>query len=363
MNKTEIKEFIKSRISELLAKKINEANAIVTTKTGSKSVSYKNPSELNTLKSDPNVTSIESTAGQKIKEAILNEMARKATIFDVAPDFREKVADLKTGGPISPVKLKNILDFLEGKETVTGPEIAAGVGYEGKMPAIYPIFAALIDRGALVSTPAEEKVEIPDTPENEDVEDILQIDDEPSDELSDEPEIKSIEKVDVSMDPITKAATMFTVDNADLISSIINNFKDSRSRINMREADDLDAKQFIKAMQKSKETSAERLNTKIDQLVKKIAEFDKETQTKILSILDFKFKSVDASSLTKTIAKQLNQEIPTSTPEPQIDFDDFDDFDDDEITEDVEDIDYDDAGFKAYDSVYERMNKLVNYKG
>jgi hypothetical protein len=131
----------------------------------------------------------------------------------------------------------------------------------------------------------------------------------------------------------------------------------------MREADDLDAKQFIKAMQKSKETSAERLNTKIDQLVKKIAEFDKETQTKILSILDFKFKSVDASSLTKTIAKQLNQEIPTSTPEPQIDFDDFDDFDDDEITEDVEDIDYDDAGFKAYDSVYERMNKLVNYKG
>ena len=355
MKKAELKEYIKSRISEFLTKKIDESNAIVTTKTGSKPISYKSPNELSSLRSDPNVTSIETTAGQKIKEAELNEMARKAALFNIAPDFRDKAASIQTGGPISPSKLEAVLNFLDGKEMVTGPEVATGVGYEGKMPRIYPIFAALIDKGALTATAEEEEVEVPETPENEDVEDILQTDTE-----SEEPEIKSVEKVDVSMDPITKAASTFTVDNADLISSIINNFKDSRARINMKEADDLDAKEFVKAMQKSKESSSDRLEKKIDQLASKISEFDEETQAKILEILDFKFKSVDASSLTKMVSSKLGKEAPSV--DVQVDTDEID-FDEEEISEDVEDVDYGDDDFKDYDNIYERMNHLVNYKG
>ena len=41
------------------------------------------------------------------------------------------------------------------------------------------------------------------------------------------------------------------------------------------------------------------------------------------------------------------------------------DMGDEEIMEDsgVEDIDHDGGSFKDYDSIYERMLKLVNYKG
>lgn len=365
MKKAELKEYIKSRISEFLKKKVDEATVAATVDYKDKNTPDKildvDPSDMSTinkLKADPTIGSL-TVGKRKIKEAELNEMARKAALFTIASDFREKAADIKTGGPISPAKLDAVLNFLDGKEMVTGPELAAGVGYEGKMPRIYPIFSALIDNGALVATSQEEEVEVPETPENEDVEDVLQINAE-EDTISDEPEIKSVEKVDVSMDPVIRTASTFTVENADLISSIINNFKDSRTRINMKEADDLDAKEFVKAMQKSKESSSDRLNKKIDQLVDKMSEFDEETQAKILEILDFKFKSVDASSLTKMVSSKLGKEAPSV--DVQIDTDEID-FDEEEISEDVEDIDYGGTDFKDYDSIYERMNKLVNYKG
>jgi hypothetical protein len=364
MKKTELKEYIKSRISEFLKKKVDEATIATTVDYKDKNTPDKildidpaDNSTINKLKADPTIGSL-TVGKRKIKEADLNEMARKATLFNIAPNFREKAANIQTGGPISPAKLEAVLNFLDGKEMVTGPELAAGVGYEGKMPRIYPIFSALIDRGALTVTAEEEEVEVPETPENEDVEDVLQIDTETI--TSDEPEIQSTEKIDVSMDPVTRTASTFTVENADLISSIINSFKDSRARINMKEADDLDARGFIKAMQKSKETSSDRLDKKIDQLVDKMSEFDEETQAKILKILNFKFKSVDANSLTKMISNKLGKEAPSV--DVQVNADEID-FDEEEISEDVEDIDYGGTDFKDYDSIYERMNKLVNYKG
>jgi hypothetical protein len=64
MKVSELKENVRS----IIRKKMNEANALVTTKTGTKPVDYKNTTELNKLKSDPNVSSIETTAGQKLKE-------------------------------------------------------------------------------------------------------------------------------------------------------------------------------------------------------------------------------------------------------------------------------------------------------
>jgi hypothetical protein len=59
---------LKENIRGIIRKKMDEANALVTTKTGTKPVDYKNPTELAKLKSDPNVSAIETTAGQKLKE-------------------------------------------------------------------------------------------------------------------------------------------------------------------------------------------------------------------------------------------------------------------------------------------------------
>ena len=350
MKKAELKEYIKSRISEIFNKKVDEATQKAT-------IDYKNPntpdkilnvdpndtSTINQLKSDPNVGSL-TVGTKKIKEALLDE----ARAYTIADDFREKAQDIKTGGPINPARLAAVLDFIDGKETITGPQIAAGVGFAGKLPRVYPILAALISVGAL---------ELPGSTE-EPEEKQVNVDDEEyrfRDVADDEPEIDTIEKVTVDMDPTTQVASTFTVDNADLISSIINNYKDSKARVKMNEADDLDSSKFTQAALKSKESSVGRLDKKIDQLASKIAELSPEAQTKVLEILDFKFKSVDASSLTKLIAKKVGQEAPSVDVE----------FDEEEISEDVEDISNPENATvdKMYDQVYERMNKLVNYKG
>ena len=65
MKSSELKKYIEENIIEIL----DEANALVVTKTGgTKVVPIINPTELNPLKADANVTSITTTAGQKIKE-------------------------------------------------------------------------------------------------------------------------------------------------------------------------------------------------------------------------------------------------------------------------------------------------------
>jgi hypothetical protein len=350
MKKAELKEYIKSRISEIFNKKVDEATVSATVDYKPKSMPDKvldidpaDTSTINKLKADPNIGSL-TVGTKKIKEALLDE----ARAYTIADDFREKAQDIKTGGPINPARLAAVLDFIDGKETITGPQIAAGVGFAGKLPRVYPILAALISVGAL---------ELPGSTE-EPEEKQVDVDDEEyrfRDVADDEPEIDTIEKVTVDMDPTTQVASTFTVDNADLISSIINNYKDSKARVKMNEADDLDSSKFTQAALKSKESSVGRLDKKIDQLASKIAELSPEAQTKVLEILDFKFKSVDASSLTKLIAKKVGQEAPSVDVE----------FDEEEISEDVEDISNPENATvdKMYDQVYERMNKLVNYKG
>ena len=350
MKKAELKEYIKSRINELFNKKIEEATVSATVDYKPQNMPDKvldldpaDTSTINKLKADPNIGSL--TLGvRKIKEALLDE----ARAYTVAADFREKAQDVKTGGPINPARLAAVLDFIDGKETVTGPQIATGVGFPGKLPRVYPILAALISVGALEIPGAAEQPEAP----------AVNADDEEyrfRDTAEDEPEIEATEKITVDMDPTTQTATVFVVDNADLISSVINSYKDSKARIKMNEVDDLDPSKFNKAALRSKEQSVGRLDRKIDQLVSKIAEFSPEVQAKILEILDFKFKSVDASGLTKVVANKLGKEAPSVDVE----------FDEEEIFEDVEDIsDPENATVdKMYDQVYERMNKLVNYKG
>ena len=71
----QLRRIIREAIEEVL----NEAGtAMVTTKSGTKAVSFINPTELSSLKSDSNVSSITTSSGQKIKEADIDEMARIA---------------------------------------------------------------------------------------------------------------------------------------------------------------------------------------------------------------------------------------------------------------------------------------------
>ena len=343
MKKSDLKEYIKTRIRETL---------------------YAGPAAVKTVTTNPEFSKVQTADRAKViqklqkggsvelGEAELDEMARPATVLTVAPNYRELASTIKTGGPLSPTKLKDVLNFLADKEQVTGPEIAAGVGYPGKMPRIYPIYAALLDKGALVPTEKEKTVEIPETPENEDIEDILDVPVEAEPEAPSGPDEKSLEKAKISTSTDAQKAAMFTVDNADLISKIIRVYKDSRVRIGeiLREEEDLSPEDYKKAVKQSKETSLDRLSELLNELIDKLVELEPSVQDKVLKTLEFKFNSVNANQLSKIIFDRLGQEYETPAEEEEFEFEDFDD---ENINEDVDDVDYgSDNDFKAYDSVY-----------
>lgn len=367
MKKSELKEYIKSRIR----KSIGEAD-----------IDVPNPSALTAADKSKLINQARSVTKKPklgtaedpvnfIEELNVDEMARPASELRIAPDFREKAGSIQTGGPISPGKLEAILDIidsmLETSNIVTGPQIAQAFGT--RMDRIYPILSALQNVGALTTTSASAEEETEDDEEMMDDEDIT--DDETTsteDEFSSfdddaEPEIGALEKAQVTFDPVTQAATVFTLDNDNLIQSLIRTYKESRIRIGeiREEEGDLSASDYKKALKQGKEASLDILERKIEELISKIEKLDPEVQDKVLKSLDFKFKSVDAMRLSKILAKKLGKTIEPNAPEEEK----IIDTDDDEIMEDsgVEDIDHDGSSFKDYDSVYERMIKIVNYKG
>lgn len=363
MKKSELKELIKNRIRETL---------------------YAGAASLGRAKADPDYSKLSPADKMNVDNTLkkqgaveLEEMARRASTFKVADDFREKASTIKTGGPISPKKLEDVLNFLETQKETTGPAIAAAVGFEGKMPRIYPIYAELINKGALIPTEKEKVVDVPDTPENKKIQKVL------------EPKKKAEPKgKPVVLNPVAKEAANFLIDNSRLISSIINSFKDSRSRIGSLRVEplgeatgDLSTADLRKALEKSKESSATRFDTKLDELVTKLKDLDPAVQERILSSLDFKFNSVGAGSISKALSKKLGVEIKPldnnsvstekdlekiSAKDAGVDDEDIEIEDiDDELMEysGVEDVDNDEDDFREYDSVYERMQKLMNYKG
>lgn len=364
MKKSELKEYIKGRIKELVTVDVSQDPGQLTP--AQKRTFIQN---LRTKEKNTKIGSQDNPV-EFIEELNLDEMARQAAVLKVASDFREKAKNIQTGGPISPKKLEDILNFLDGKTEITGPAIAAGVGFEGKMPRIYPIYAALINVGALESTEKEKTEDIPETPENEDedIEDILDpedtIEDEGEDEFEKEPEAKDVEKAaPIKMDPVSQAAGEFISDNDRLIQSIINNYKESRSRLGAirEEEGDLSAADYKKALKKSKELATDVLVQKIDSLVDKIKGLEPAVQDKILASLEFKFKSVNADYLSKVVAKKLGKTVTASAPEKQVDVDiDVEDIDD-EIMEDtgVEDVSYEPT-FKDYENVYEVIRKALD---
>jgi len=94
---------LRKLIREAVMEVINENTALVSTKSGTKSISFKDPKELNPLKIDSNVTSIETTSGQKLKE-----MARIPKGFRLADPEMNTTTYTKM---ISGVPLSSILDY------------------------------------------------------------------------------------------------------------------------------------------------------------------------------------------------------------------------------------------------------------
>lgn len=370
MKKSELKEYIKDRIEELLTVKVNK-NPATLTDTEKNNI-------IQSLRTSGRSTDIGGTKKPVdfIPETDVNELARPAEEFRIPADFRSKAENVQTGGPVSPNKLNTILDILDsiladGFNNTTFSKIAQA--YDAPMRSLYPTLAALRDAGALesLSAPQADEDEIEGGYEEDemdgDVEDVevtdTEVEDIPDFEPEAEPEVGSLETSQTTLDPITKDANIFVVDNSDLIQSLINNYKNSRTRIaEIRDESDSDlsASDYKKAMQQSKEASLQILGRKLEELVTKINRLEPETQDAVLKTLEFKFRSVDANKLFNMVAKKLGKTIEPSLPDEEII-----DFNDEEITEDsgVEDVDHNSSSFKDYDSIYERMIKLVNYKG
>ena len=89
MKRKELYKYIREEIITSLSE---DATAMVTSKAGTKSVTYKNPSELDALKKDSNVSSITTTSGQKLKEEELEEMARNAVKITIDNSEKAEIA-------------------------------------------------------------------------------------------------------------------------------------------------------------------------------------------------------------------------------------------------------------------------------
>jgi hypothetical protein len=151
------KDLYKYIRTEIINELTEDATAMVTSKAGTKSVSYKNPTELDALKRDSNVSSITTTAGQKIKEA------RKGSSIKAGENF----AAIKSAyaGSI----IERILNKIEeaGDAGVTPKEIMVAVGI--KAPSqLNPIMRELMELGAISGPPPREEAEPEEiTPEDD----------------------------------------------------------------------------------------------------------------------------------------------------------------------------------------------------
>lgn len=160
MKAKQLRRIIRESIEEILA----ENTAIVATKTGTKSISFKDPKELDPLKKDSNVSSIETTAGQKIKEGDLEEMARLAKGFRLAdPNFdSSQYANKRVSG----TSLADVIDFFRENPGAEKTALQAQFGFVRPQIA-NAVVNALLDAGVLVKLSASGEEEAPVAPGEE----------------------------------------------------------------------------------------------------------------------------------------------------------------------------------------------------
>jgi hypothetical protein len=169
MKAKQLRRIVREAIEEVLA----ENTAMVITKTGMKNIPFKNPSELDALKKDPNVSSIEDTAGKKLKEGDIEEMARIAKGFRLAdPNFD---ASQYANKRISGVSMADIIDFFRENPGAEKTALQSQFGFVRPQIA-NAVVNGLLDAGVLVKLgtggeveatpePGEEQPETIDGPE------------------------------------------------------------------------------------------------------------------------------------------------------------------------------------------------------
>jgi hypothetical protein len=204
MKSKELRKIIREAIADVLS----EANAMVTDKAGTHAISIKNPTELNPLKQDVNVTSITTTTGQKLKEDEIDELARIAKGYKLADDNVDTSRFTKT---ISGTSLADVINYF--RENPGADKKSLQTQFNFARPQIAnAIVNGLMDAGVLVKLGAGGEEEPAGTqaqaPAATDAEDMfvggsdnplaMYFDGEPNDDGSDdfEPEAGEIEKAE-----------------------------------------------------------------------------------------------------------------------------------------------------------------------
>lgn len=206
MTPKELRKMVKEIISET-------TNAIIATKTGTKTIPYKNSSELSALRSDPNISSIETTSGQRIKE-----MARTPKGYEIldpefdTTDYRDKT--------ISGISLADIIDYIKENPGVEKKQIQIHFGFV--RPQIANAIVSSLEQSGIVAksdsiTRDEEtgEITIADEPEvisRADAEDMFVGGRTgnffSSNEPTDEPEIPEEPELPASDEPISNIPRM-----------------------------------------------------------------------------------------------------------------------------------------------------------
>lgn len=165
MKSKQLRNIIREAIQEVIKE---DYNAMVTTKSGTKAISYKNPAELTSLKTDPNISSITATSGQKLKE-----LARLAKGFKLADENFDSspYRDKKVSGK----SLADIIDYIRENPGTEKAQLQQHFGFV-RPQITNALVNGLLDAGVLVKLSHDGEVEIPKAPGEEDDEDTSPVD-------------------------------------------------------------------------------------------------------------------------------------------------------------------------------------------
>lgn len=160
MKAKQLRRLVREAIDEIM----KEGTAMVTSKGGTKALSFNNPTELNSLKSDSNVTSITTTSGQKIKEGDIEEMARIAKGFRlVDPQFD---ATPYANRRVSGTSLQDVIEFFRENPGAEKKQLQNQFNFVRPQIA-NAVVNALLDAGVLVKLGAGGEEEAPVAPGEE----------------------------------------------------------------------------------------------------------------------------------------------------------------------------------------------------
>jgi hypothetical protein len=319
------------QLREIVQRTLRESNnALVTTKAGTKAISYNNPTELSNLKSDSNVSSITTTNGQKLKE-----MSRTTIRYKLTDDYEDNIQNLPSSWLKSDKRMKWIKGAIEYIKD-NGPDGFTEIA-KNKFDTTQYRFAdygrAMVTAGILEpetagTIPQFQRVKgsEADIEKQGDDELLKYFDKEPNKDGSED--FNDDEEPTLPYEPIetlpqaSRKAADFIFDNDRLIEKIFNLFNTSKMKIKEAENDSgISSRDIRSADVKRKDDAISKIDELIVQLCNKIREEESDVQEAIVDILDRKLESIGATRLTKKIKIELGwleDKSKKSTPEPKI---------------------------------------------